>query len=76
MMRRHENRSILITSIRPLEEWGKLFRDVPVASASLDRLQHHSRIFTFAGRSYLTKDLALGDAATAPTINSQTRIAK
>jgi DNA replication protein DnaC len=48
-MRRYENRSILITSNRPLEEWGKLFQDVPVASAILDRLLHHSRIVTFAG---------------------------
>jgi len=64
VMRRYENRSMLITSNRPLEEWGKLFQDVPVASAILDRLLHHSRIITFAGRSYRTKDLDLGgDAA-------------
>lgn len=63
VMRRYENRSILITSNRPLEDWGKLFQDVPVATAILDRLLHHSRIITFQGRSYRTKDLDLGSAA-------------
>ena len=66
VMRRYENRSMLITSNRPLEEWGKLFQDVPVASAILDRLLHHSRIVTFAGRSYRTKDLDLGGDAAEP----------
>jgi DNA replication protein DnaC len=63
VMRRYENRSMLITSNRPLEDWGKLFQDVPVATAILDRLLHHSRIITFEGRSYRTKDLDLGGAA-------------
>jgi DNA replication protein DnaC len=66
VMRRYENRSMLITSNRPLEEWGKLFQDVPVASAILDRLLHHSRIITFAGKSYRTKDLDLGGDAAEP----------
>ena len=63
VMRRYENRSILITSNRPLEEWGQLFQDVPVASAIVYRFLHHSRIITFAGRSYRTKDLDLGGQA-------------
>jgi hypothetical protein len=36
-MRRYENRSTLMTSNRPIEEWGKLSNDVPAASAILDR---------------------------------------
>jgi DNA replication protein DnaC len=64
VMRRYENRSMLITSNRPLEDWGKLFQDVPVATAILDRLLHHSRIITFEGRSYRTRDLDLGGSAT------------
>jgi DNA replication protein DnaC len=67
VMRRYENRSILITSNRPLEDWGKLFQDVPIATAILDRLLHHSRIITFEGRSYRTKDLDLGAATAACT---------
>jgi DNA replication protein DnaC len=66
VMRRYENRSILITSNRPLEDWGKLFQDVPVASAILDRLLHHSKVLTFVGRSYRTRELdfGAGEAAT------------
>jgi len=51
VMRRYEKRSILITSNRPLEDWGKLFQDVPVATAILDRLLHHCHVVTFVGRS-------------------------
>jgi DNA replication protein DnaC len=42
-MRRYENRSTIMTSNRPLEEWGKLLGDVPTAGAILDRWLH--RIF-------------------------------
>src|SRR5205085_9135840 len=52
IMRRHENRSTLMTSNRPIEEWGKLLNDVPAASAILDRLLHHAEIIPMKGRSY------------------------
>jgi DNA replication protein DnaC len=51
VMRRYEKRSILVTSNRPVEDWGKLFHDVPVATAILDRLLHHCHIVPFVGRS-------------------------
>jgi hypothetical protein len=38
IMRRYENPSTMMTSNRPIEEWGKLLNDVPAASAILDRL--------------------------------------
>jgi hypothetical protein len=34
----------MMTSNRPIEEWGKLLSDVPAASAILDRLLHHAEI--------------------------------
>jgi DNA replication protein DnaC len=37
IMRRYENRSTIMTSNRPIEEWGKLLGDVPSATAILDR---------------------------------------
>ena len=52
IMRRYENRSTLMTSNRPIEEWGKLLADVPAASAILDRLLHHAEIIAITGRSY------------------------
>lgn len=52
ILRRHELRSTLMTSNRPIEEWGKLLNDVPAASAILDRLLHHADIIEVSGRSY------------------------
>jgi DNA replication protein DnaC len=52
IMRRYENRSTLMTSNRPIEEWGKLLAEVPAASAILDRLLHHAEIIAITGRSY------------------------
>jgi DNA replication protein DnaC len=52
IMRRYENRSTIMTSNRPIEEWGKLLGDVPAASAILDRLLHHAEVIAITGRSY------------------------
>jgi DNA replication protein DnaC len=55
-MRRYENRSTIMTSNRPLEDWGKLLNDVPTAGAILDRFLHHALTITITGRSYRVKD--------------------
>ena len=52
VMRRYETRSTLMTSNRPLEDWGKLIGDVPSATAILDRFLHHAEIVAITGRSY------------------------
>ncbi len=52
VMRRYENRSTLMTSNRPIEEWGKLLNDVAAATAILDRFLHHAEIVQITGRSY------------------------
>ena len=52
IMRRYENRSTMMTSNRPIEEWGKLLSDVPAAGAILDRLLHDAEIISITGRSY------------------------
>jgi DNA replication protein DnaC len=52
IMRRYETRSTMMTSNRPLEDWGKLIGDVPSASAILDRFLHHASILQITGRSY------------------------
>ncbi len=56
IMRRYENRSTIMTSNRPLEEWGKLLGDVPTAGAILDRFLHHAQVVAITGRSYRLKD--------------------
>jgi DNA replication protein DnaC len=62
IMRRYENRSTIMTSNRPIEEWGKLVGDVPAATAILDRFLHHAEIITITGRSYRLKDRACKSA--------------
>jgi DNA replication protein DnaC len=44
VMRRYETRSTMMTSNRPLEDWGKLLGDAPGASAILDRFLHHAEL--------------------------------
>lgn len=52
IMRRHELRSTMMTSNRPLEEWGKLMGDVPAATAILDRFLQSATVIQITGRSY------------------------
>ena len=57
-MRRYETRSTMMTSNRPLEDWGKLIGDVPSATAILDRFLHHAEIITITGKSYRLRNQA------------------
>ena len=52
IMRRHELRSTMMTSNRPLEDWGKLIGDVPAATAILDRFLQDAELIQITGRSY------------------------
>jgi len=67
IMRRYENRSTIMTSNRPVEEWGKLLQDVPTAGAILDRFLHHAQILAITGKSYRLKDASLGRPKPAET---------
>jgi DNA replication protein DnaC len=58
IMRRYELRSTMMTSNRPLEDWGKLIGDVPSATAILDRFLHHAEVITITGKSYRLRDRA------------------
>lgn len=52
IMRRHELRSTIMTSNRPLQDWGKLIGDVPAATAILDRFLQDAELIEITGRSY------------------------
>lgn len=68
IMRRHELRSTMMTSNRPLEEWGKLIGDVPAATAILDRFLHHAELIQINGKSYrLDKSQKTSKGTKAPT---------
>src|SRR5579871_3938187 len=61
IMRRYETRSTLMTSNRPLEDWGKLIGDVPAATAILDRFLHNAEVIAITGRSYRLRHRAEAD---------------
>lgn len=60
VMRRYERASTLLTSNRPVEDWGKLLGDTASAGSMLDRLLHHGHVLKCGPRSWRTK-AALAD---------------
>jgi len=74
IMRRYETRSTIMTSNRPLDDWGKLIGDVPSATAILDRFLHHAEIITITGKSYRLRNQTTAEPepkpAKAPTGSS------
>jgi DNA replication protein DnaC len=52
VMRRHERASTLMTSNRPVEDWGKLLGDTPAVAAMLDRLLEHGHVLRCGPRSW------------------------
>ena len=65
VMRRYERHSTVLTSNRPVEDWGKVLGDVAATSAMLDRLLHHCHVVTCGPRSYRTKAGMKSEAAEA-----------
>jgi len=55
VMRRYERASTLLTSNRPVDDWGKLLGDTAAVTALLDRLLHHAHILKCGPRSWRTK---------------------
>jgi DNA replication protein DnaC len=55
IMRRYERASTVLTSNRPVEDWGKLLGDTAAVTAMLDRLLHHAHVLKFGPRSWRTK---------------------
>ena len=56
LSKRYEKLSTIITTNKPLSQWGEVFGDSVLANAILDRLVHHSYIFNITGRSYRSMD--------------------
>jgi DNA replication protein DnaC len=55
IMRRYERASTLLTSNRPVDDWGKLLGDTAAVTALLDRLPHHAHVLKCGPRSWRTK---------------------
>lgn len=62
VMRRYERASTLLTSNRPVEDWGKLLGDTAAVSSMLDRLLHHGHVLKCGPRSWRTKAVAASAA--------------
>src|SRR2546427_4461132 len=61
VMRRYERTSTLVTSNRPIDDWGKLLGDTAAVTAMLDRLLHHGHVLKCGPRSWRTKTQLPGD---------------
>jgi DNA replication protein DnaC len=67
VMRRYERASTILTSNRPVDDWGKLLGDNAAVTALLDRLLHHAHVLKCGPRSWRTKvhtDLRQEEATT------------
>ncbi len=51
-VRRYERGSVILTTNRPLEDWGQVLGDTATAGAILDRFLHHAEVVSLQGRSY------------------------
>ena len=55
IMRRYERASTLLTSNRPVDDWGKLLGDTAAVTALLDRLLHLAHVLKCGPSSWRTK---------------------
>ena len=53
---RYKKHPTIITTNKSFNKWGEVFGDPVIANAILDRLLHHSKVFSIVGPSYRTKD--------------------
>lgn len=74
ILRRHEVRSTIMTSNRPVDEWGKLLGDVPAAGAILDRLLHRAEVIAINGRSHRLSSNAAAKASDRPTATNRNAV--
>lgn len=59
IMRRYERASTMLTSNRPVDDWGKMFGDTAAVGTMLDRLLHHAHVLRCGPRSWRTKSAAM-----------------
>jgi len=58
VMRRYERASTILTSNRPVDDWGKLLGDTAAVGSMLDRLLHHGHVLKCGPKSWRTKTAA------------------
>lgn len=55
--RRYEKGSLIITTNKQFDEWTEILADSVMASAILDRVVHHSAVFSITGHSYRSQNI-------------------
>ncbi len=55
VMRRYERASTILTSNRPVDDWGKVLGDNAAVTAMLDRLLHHAHVLKCGPKSWRTR---------------------
>ena len=55
--KRYEKGSLIITTNKPIDQWGEIFSDNILTSAISDRIIHHSEIIKVIGPSFRRKDI-------------------
>jgi len=63
-------RSIVVTSNRVVQDWGKYLGDTTMSTTILDRLMHRAAMLEFEGKSYRLKEAASRIALTAAATES------
>ncbi len=56
-------RSMVFTTNKPVEQWGKVLHDPDLAEAILDRVLERGRVLNLKGPSYRTRHLRSGETA-------------
>ena len=56
--RYQQRRSLIVTSNRVAQDWGKYLGDATMAATILDRLMHRAAMLEFEGKSYRLKEAA------------------
>jgi len=54
--RRHETKSIVLTTNKPFAEWNETFANASCITAMIDRLVHRAEIVKIEGNSYRKKE--------------------
>ena len=67
---RYERGSIVLTSNKGFAEWGEVLGDAVIASATLDRLLHHSQVLNIRGDSYRLREKKRAGLFTMPSESS------
>lgn len=62
IMRRYEKTSTIITSNRPVDDWGKMLGDTAAVTAMLDRILHHGHVIKCGPKSWRTRHMDLTQA--------------